>query len=96
MRRPPPIPKKPETKPAAKATAPVTVQVATSAGRSIEAVGRRGRSIVAPTTSISRPKRNIRCSPSVILPSVEPANAPSAPMTAKIPAQRQRTFPLWA
>lgn len=81
IRKPPPMPKKPDAAPAASATAAVARHILRSTGRHSTVTAFRGFSIRAPTTIIRTPNRNIRLSPSLALPRLEPPRAPSAEKT---------------
>jgi hypothetical protein len=79
--------------PARNATAAVSRLVARLTSRSAAAFSRRRRSIIiAPTTTMMSPNRNSSLLPSMSLPRLDPAKAPSVPTTAKMRAHRQRTF----
>src|SRR6185437_10432645 len=82
MRKPPPIPKKPETRPTRR---PVTTRrIAMDGLMRTEGSpsARRGRSMAAATAIITRPNRNNNLCPSTILPRVAPAAAPAIPEIA--------------
>ncbi len=95
IRKPPPMPKKPESAPTAK---PIPISNGNSR-RMVSALSvtfgsppdLRGRSIVSPTTTISAPNSISRREPSTILPSCAPPAAPTMPDSANTSAQDHLT-----
>ncbi|GJE70765.1 hypothetical protein CHKEEEPN_2306 [Methylorubrum podarium] len=97
IRKPPPIPKKPENRPTANPM-PSSQGRSTGALRLVRRTSgspspRRRRSIRPPTASITNPNRASRLCPSTALAAAEPARAPRTPASENAPAHRHFTFP---
>ena len=96
IRKPPPMPKKPDSVPVASprpTTAGIFAQLICASGSPIRA---RVFSISAAITSISSANNASSFCPSIILPAIDPANAPATPAAANTSAHDQRTLPLRA
>ena len=93
IRKPPPIPKKPESAPVASPSASSFGTFRRSSCTPSSPAAERPASIRPATTSINIANSTSNFWPSTILLRLEPANAPSTPAAANTKAQRHFTVP---